>query len=129
MSTSVLQKTAAAAMPMICAGHPYLWGHAERRDISGRQCRRILPEHRERIRPTAAKPSTAQQKDRPLRQQNPALYHGTAGIAPPTAISPDKQGNKPAQASSRDEGIGMVELTPENIRDQKGGGDDGRAEE
>lgn len=72
---------------------------------------------------------TAQQKDRPLRQQNPTLHHGTAGIAPPAAISPDKQENKPARASSREEGIGMVELTPEDIRDLKGGGDDGRAEE
>ena len=72
---------------------------------------------------------TAQQKDRPPRQQNPTLHHGTAGIAPPTAISPDKQENKPARASSRDEGIGMVELTPEDIHDLKGGGDDGRAEE
>ena len=72
---------------------------------------------------------TAQQKDRPPRQQNPTLHHGTAGIAPPTAISPDKQENKPARASSREEGIGMVELTPEDIRDLKGGGDDGRAEE
>ena len=72
---------------------------------------------------------TAQQKDRPPRQQNPTLHHGTAGIAPPTAISPDKQENKPARASSREEGIGMVELTPEDIRDLKGGGDSGRAEE
>lgn len=72
---------------------------------------------------------TAQQKDRPPRQQNPTLHHGTAGIVPPTAISPDKQENKPARASSRDESIGMVELTPEDIHDLKGGGDDGRAEE
>ena len=72
---------------------------------------------------------TAQQKDRPPRQQNPTLHHGAAGITLPTAISPDKQENKPARASSREEGIGMVELTPEDIRDLKGGGDDGRAEE
>jgi hypothetical protein len=72
---------------------------------------------------------TAQQKDRPPRQQNPTLHHGTAGIAPPTAISPDKQENKPARASSRDEGIGMIPMTPEDILDLKGGGDDGRAEE
>ena len=72
---------------------------------------------------------TAQQKDRPPRQQNPTLHHGTAGIAPPTAISPDKQENKPARASSRDEGIGMIPMTPEDILDLKGGGDNGRAEE
>ena len=72
---------------------------------------------------------TAQQKDRPLRQQNPTLHHGTAGIATPTAISPDKQENKPARASSREEAIGMIPMTPEDILDLKGGGDDGRAEE
>ena len=72
---------------------------------------------------------TAQQKDRPLRQQNHTLHHGTAGITPPTTISPNKTEDKPARASSREEGIGMVELTPEDIRDLKGGGDDGRAEE
>ena len=72
---------------------------------------------------------TAQQKDRPPRQQNPTLHHGTAGIAPPTAISPDKQENKPARASSRDESIGMIPMTPEDILDLKGGGDNGRAEE
>ena len=72
---------------------------------------------------------TAQQKDRPPRQQNPTLHHGTAGIAPPTAISPDKTEDKPARASSRDESIGMIPMTPEDILDLKGGGDDGRAEE
>ncbi|MBQ7434809.1 MAG: hypothetical protein IJV51_03305 [Oscillospiraceae bacterium] len=72
---------------------------------------------------------TAQQKDRPPRQQNPTLHHGTAGIAPPTAISPDKQENKPARASSREEAIGMIPMTPEDILDLKGGGDNGRAEE
>jgi hypothetical protein len=72
---------------------------------------------------------TAQQKDRPPRQQSPTLHHGTAGITPPTAISPDKQENKPARASSREEAIGMIPMTPEDILDLKGGGDDGRAEE
>ena len=72
---------------------------------------------------------TAQQKDRPPRQQNPTLHHGTAGIAPPTAISPNKAEDKPARASSRDESIGMIPMTPEDILDLKGGGDDGRAEE
>ena len=72
---------------------------------------------------------TAQQKDRPPRQQNPTLHHGTAGIAPPAAISPNKTEDKPARASSRDEGIGMIPMTPEDILDLKGGGDDGRAEE
>ena len=72
---------------------------------------------------------TAQQKDHPPRQQNPTLHHGTAGITPPTAISPDKQENRPARASSRDEGIGVIPMTPEDILDLKGGGDDGRAEE
>jgi hypothetical protein len=72
---------------------------------------------------------TAQQKDRPLRQQNPTLHHGTAGIATPTTISPNKTEDKPARASSRDESIGMIPMTPEDILDLKGGGDNGRAEE
>ncbi len=74
---------------------------------------------------------TAQQKDRQSRTGNisPTFRHGTAGMAPPTAISPNKPEDAPTRASSREENIGMVELSPEDIRDLKGGGDDGRAEE
>jgi hypothetical protein len=74
---------------------------------------------------------TAQQKDRQPRTGNvsPTLHHGTAGMPSPTAISPNKPEDAPTRAGSREENIGMVELSPEDIRDLKGGGDDGRAEE
>ena len=74
---------------------------------------------------------TAQQKDRQSRTGNasPAFRHGTAGMPPPTARSPGKAADTPTRASSREENIRMVEISPEEIRDLKGGGDDGRAEE
>ena len=74
---------------------------------------------------------TAQQKDRQPHTGNasPAFRHGTAGLAPPTARSPGKAAETPTRASSREENIRMMEISPEEIRDLKGGGDDGRAEE
>ena len=72
---------------------------------------------------------TAQQKSSPPRPTSPTLHHGTAGIAPPTARSSGNAEDAPTRASGRDGSIGMVPLTPEDILDLKGGGDDGRPEE